>query len=766
MRIPPVFTASATLGAEKNDTEFPKMPPLVDRQQILHHVTARLFVLWDKVLQRGWLVGGDTVTLLLLRVYAKKTEDAKLKNIDFSVLKNAGDSPSSAYKVLAELNDVADKEDKDKAEKEQAVKKEVTREQEKEKKEKTSVGAYLDELYAILMALSDKNAELNKTHAMSTGLQMWYHRKRATTFTGADFDELTGNSTPPKFYNYRIKRDPGWVRWVKEESLTFMLASGLGEVLEPKDGSCCSFFPTLPAGQNYLAAELRILKRFITKYAGGEDCFPPDQTVARLSRNHGWERRWDPFPRQRCHDGDDPSAIGPSCLPVQATLSAPLMGDTSEILIKDRGLLRDKPLYSVKDIKIMIDNNPGGVVVFGRQPKLRELGEISRRSRQRSQFAQRQTVIATAAQSLDRPSTRGSASGSTIARSLEPPGKGGARTEIQSSASGRRTPSMTSMTSMRSNGSGTHPGPSQGNIAGAGQPRPATSRSHSDSVQRAASDTSLRSTISNTRPKASLGDSSGVVLAQSAATQSPASSVHTTDTNASPRSIASYARSKASRNSGDGDGQPQAVVSRASGASVHRKASSTSMRSTASRTHPTDLQGSNIGSVNVAAHPQVLSSRSPAPSIREAASNASLRSISSTTRSVASNGGTGRPHEPVPASNVQTATRMASNASMRTMSSAASRATAGSEPQRSPAQDLSLKKTATNSSERTTGSQSSRIAQNLEAFNSNRQQQQLAAAARPTSSNQGSTSVGATKSPHPSSSGPAPMAAGGPESSS
>ncbi|KAH8753625.1 hypothetical protein F5883DRAFT_689242 [Diaporthe sp. PMI_573] len=347
---------------------------LADRQQKLHHVTARLFVLWDKHLQRGWLVGGDTVALYLFRRYAKKTEDPKLKNFDFMSLKNLGYSGSSAYKVLAELNAKAFEAEKKKAEKEKKktekekkktekekkkTEKEKTEEEEKEeaqeeKEEKESIGPYLDEIYALALELTEKTPELNKTHALSTPFQMWFDRKFSTTITGADFDELTGNQSPPRVYTYKMKKDPGWIKWTKEEGVTFVFASGLGEVMEPKAGSCCPHFPTLPAGENLLASELRVLKRLITKYAADGSCFPPDKTVARLSHNQGWERRSDPFLREKCH------------------------GDHLNVK-----LLKGKALYTVKEINDMIDKNPDGVVVFGRQPGPEELGDISRRSRQR-----------------------------------------------------------------------------------------------------------------------------------------------------------------------------------------------------------------------------------------------------------------------------------------------------------------------------------------------------------------------------------------------
>lgn len=546
-RIPGPFTASAGVSAEKNDTTIAAANMLAERPQKLHHVSTRLFVLWDKHLQRGWLVGGDTVALHLLRAYARKTEDPTLKNFDFMSLKNLGYSASSAYKVLAELNAKAADEEEEK---------------------RTSIGPYLDEIYARLLELSEKTPELNKTHALSTPFQMWYNRKCGTTITGADFDELTGSLSPPTVYTYKMKKDPGWLKWTKEEMVTFLFASGLGEILDPKAGSCCANFPTLPAGENFLASDLKILKRLITKYAANGSCFPPDKTVARLSRNQGWERRLDPFPREKCH-GDHLSTLEPSCFPVQGTLFAPLLQDTDEILKKDVKLLKGKALHTVKEINDMIDKSPEGVVVFGRQPGPEALGDLSRRSRQRSQSGNKHTVdsTATAARSSDRPSTRGSASGSTTSRPLPVPAtKNQTDKPVSESAQGAH-----GISRIRTTGSNTHPKAPQGNSTGNGQPRTSTSQSPAASVRKEASNASLRSTSSATR---SIPANGGTGRPHESSTASNAPPARRQPSNSSVRTTNSVA---------SGCTQPQAPLAQSPGLGLRKANSSLSDKTTGSK---------------------------------------------------------------------------------------------------------------------------------------------------------------------------------------
>lgn len=737
------FSWNATLGAEKIETKITVADMLTAREQQLHHVSARLFVLWDKFSERGWLVGGDTVALHLLRVYAHRNERSKLQKFDFMSLKNLGTDASSAYNTLAELNVLAASEEEG----------------------EEVLGPYLNEVYSMLLRLPEQMLELLRTHALSTPFERWYDRHFGTSFFGADFDELTRSSAQPEVYTYKLAKDPGWLKWAKEEKLTFLFASGLGELLEPKAGSCCPCFPTLPTGENFLASELRILKRLITKHAGVESCFPPEKTVARLSRGHGWERRLDPFPSQKCQ-GDHLNTPGPTCFPVQSTLPAPLLQRTKERRKKDVELLQNKALYTVKDFNDMIDKNPSGVVVFGHQPKPKELKDISRQSRQSSQ-SDHQQVTATSAQSSGRASSHGSAAGSTTSRTLPEPETARNRAESSSSVSAQRTPSSTSV---RSSGSGAHIRPVQGNSVVATRQQESTPRSPATSVRKAASNMSLRSIVSKTRSRASHGGGAG--RSQSPASQSSSTSVHRAASGASSRGTESHMHPSASQRVASGNdidhAKPQAVASPSPVAPARRAASNASLRSIGSNTHAIASHGSATSNITGPGQPQVLSSRSPAPSIHEAASNASLRSTSSASRSIASNGGADRSRGPSAVTNAQIPTRMASNSSIRTTSSAASRATTGSQLQRPSAQasDMGLKKTATNSSDRTTGSQSSRIAQNLEAFNSNRQQQQQQAVAQPTSSNQGTSSGEATKKPHPSSSASAPTAAGGPDLSS
>lgn len=672
------------------------------REQLLLGVSARFFVLWEQPLGRGWLLTGDTVALHLLRLHLKTIP--KHRNFDFSSFKNLGDGPSSAADVLEEFNDIprAGKHDPEPQD------------------PKVSVGAKLDGVYAALLLMSRQTVETNGRPGLSGPILTWYEKNWSASMRGWDFNAIVENEEVV-MGTHKIGRDPGWLRWARELNATFLFSSGLGEIMKPKDGSCCPYFPTLPGGGNFLACSTTVIRKLINKIGQNEQCYPPEKTVARLSRSHGWQRGLDPFARPKCQ-GDHLSTLDPSCFPVQGTQRATRPDYEHKKMKKDAQLLEKNAFYTRKEIKDMIDKNPNGIVVFGRQPGAKELLAMCQRTPSNISQSVKQSAVdsdSAAARSSDRPSSGGSAQNSTVAAPAP-----ATQQNLQgrpSISSAQRTPSIISN---RSTGSGTQPGPLRGDIAGPGQPRTTASRSPSTSIQRAASDISLRNIVTNSRPTASQVSSIGA-------------------------------------------GQPQSSTSQSPSTSVHKAASQASLRSNGSSLHHTTSQTSTTGNITGSGQSQLSASRSPAASVRQAASNASLRSVSSTTRPIATDVGAGRSQESIPASlsNARTATRQPSNASIRTTSSVASRATTGSQTQRPPAQtsDMELRRTATNSSERTTASQSSRIAQNLEAFNSNRQQQPQLVPAQPpvTSSDQDTTSKGTTENSGSTSTGTSHVAASG-----
>lgn len=659
------------------------------RNSALSAVRDCVFVLWDTDFKRGWLVGGDTVALHLLRVHLKTDEDSN--EFDFSSLKLLGDDSRSAYSVLEKFNDrkeslnhLKDMEDKP----ENFDSKQPA--ENREEAIKRVVGGKLDGIYAVLLQLSKDAQTINKHGGLSGPVLKWYEKKVGTTLRGWDFNQLAG-LRKAQIYVYKMDKDPGWLPLARELDVAFLFANGLGPILEPRAGSCCPYFPTLPAGKNLLASGTELLGRFIKRYGGDEESNPPDKTVARLSRSQGWERRLDPFARPNCQ-GDHLNALGPSCFPVQGTHYAPYDKDREKRWDKEPKLIKGKNLYSKGEIQAMLGKNAKGIVVFGRQPGSEELKDMCRQQSTLGKSGTQPTVNAAsaAAQPSSRPSSRGATPGST---------------RSTASAADPKLP-MKAGTSSRSKNSVPDAKGARASTKAPGEPSVATSTGRAPSVA------SIGSTDSSRQRKASGADS--------------------------------------------GVERPQASTPQASPASAQRTASISSVRSTASNPH-LRAPSTPIG----AGQPRTSSPQALANSTHKTASNASLRSISSDTRPRATVPSSGQPGGSTAEPNARTAARKPSNSSVRTTSSVESKATGGSTVQIPAAQPPipALKKTTTDSSDRTTSSRTSRSTQSSAAgstsANSNQRQQRLGQLSAATAA------TAMTDGHHSTSSGPAPAAGGG-----
>lgn len=225
---------------------------------------------------------------------------------------------------------------------------------------------------------------------------------------------------------------------------------------------------------------------------------------------------------------------------------------------------------------------------------------------------------------------------------------------------------------------------------------------------------------------------------------------------ASIRSTHSNTQRKASGDRPGGD-RPQQSTSQTSTTSAQRTPSISSIRSTASNTHP-KAPNSALGAGPL----QTSSPQTLANSTHKTASNASLRSTGSGTRPRPAIASSGRPGESIAETKAPIAARKPSSSSVRTTSSIDSKATGGSQPQ-IPAvhsANLSLKKTNTHSSDKTTSSRSSRGTQNSTAGSTTADSRR-----RPDPLGAVTAGIGGTESHHPTSSGPAPAAGSGPDGS-
>lgn len=681
--IPGVGSLGASLGTEKLPTtaNTDKMSTLNG----LLTVSSRFFILWEPTGRRGWLVHGDVVALLLLREYLRTIGESR---VDFYSLKSVNDPSVSAYKVLNDIENLKrvywpledTKEKPENSDKGKSV------EGEDQVKPKVIADA-MDGIYATLVEMSQVTVDVNRRHGLTGPINKWIQEKLSTTVKGWDFWDIS-NRKEARIYLHKLGKNPGWLHMAKELDATYLFADGIGDVFEQRAGSCCRYFPTLPEGHNFLAARMEDMQQIILQYGGTG---PDDKTVARLNRDQAWERRLHPFKRQGCQGRHSIDELQPSCFPVQGLKNARIAEEPWKRKERDRILLEDKELnvYTKGEIGAMAKENPNGVVVFGRQPGVRELRDIYRRSQENtdSLTETEEKADPAAALSSNKPLSSGSSQNSTEPKAHSSPvettpSQPEKATQTLQAGAHQRTPSIQSgrSTAWASRASGT--------------PDSRTRQPTTPSAQRTPSTASIRSTGSTPRPRTSGTDTGD---APAAVAQSPAASIRMAASNAS-------LRSNISTHSSVSQGRSNIV-----GSPVPKAASNISLRSTGSSGQPEVLQTGGIG----AEHPTMSASQSGATSVHKAASKASLRSTSSSTRSVASSV---RPEVP-------TTARQPSNSSIRTASSVASRTSGYSRLQRPSAQlpDTALKKTNTNSSHDSESSHSSRVAQNMAAFNSNLQ---------------------------------------------
>lgn len=587
-KVDPVGSVGLSLTTEEVTTKAKTADMLKQRSSRLTSVGARSFVLFDTDLKRGWLVGGDTVALHLLRVHLKLDPDTR--NFDFSSFNLLGNGNLSANSVLQNFNSKKESLNelqamKDKPEKPDDKQPAETREE----AVKRVIGEILDGIYAALLQVAEDAATLNDRSGISGQVQMWYEKKWGSTLVGWDFHNLAG-AGQAQIYIHKMHKDPGWLPLTRQLQAAFLFANGLGEIFEPRAGSCCPYFPTLPIGNNFLASDMEYMERLITKYGGVEENNPPDRTVARLSRSQGWERRLNPFSRPNCQ-GDHLSALGPSCFPVQGTQHAPYEDDLWKRAKRDAKLIKDNNLYTKGEIQAMIRNHPQGVVVFGHQPDSEELKEIYRRNQQYTQSKKQRVANAasTAARLPSRPSSRGSTQRST---GIAAPSGGSTSVTHSSGVAATRSSST----------------------ASSSQSRTVSPNLQSGQQQRTPS-------MSSARSAASASETTGAVKSRTG--QLPATSAQRTPSMSSVRSTASSTQPTAP-SAGPSAGRPQLSTPQASVASAHRAASNASMRSNDSRTRP-----------NATHSATVQSHMSPAQASMQIATRVSSNSSVRTTGSVA-----------------------------------------------------------------------------------------------------------------------------------
>lgn len=691
-------------------------------EQKLTSLCAHQFVLWDSGRGRGWMVSGDTAALHLFRVHVKYLRGAQ--DFDFLSLNKLGDSAATASKVLQDVDNLqkivvpGPKEGEKKPE--DPDNSQAAKDQPKPKR----VCDVLEGIYTVLLRIIDLTLEINDRHGVPGPLQMWFAKRWGTTVRGWDFTDLASCDTA-HVYVYKMDTNPGWLRWTKDLGAPFLFVKGMGEILEPKAGSCCPYFQTLPRGMNFLASDMQVLKRLITKFGGDDEDNLPDKTVARLSLTQAWERRLPPFAHPNCR-GDHLNTLDPTCFPVQGFQTSSLLKNDEKNVARDIKLLKDNPkLYTKGEILAMIKNNENGVVVFGRQPGSEELKSMYRQNQQNSQSGTQHAANAapTPAQPSSRPSSRRSTPGST--GSSPPPADPTPPTQSGPKSSGTRpTESSLSVKSLT---------PSK---------KTHTQQPQAGANERPASSQSLKS-------HASTSDAGGASNPTKAPGQPSVASAKRAPSISSIRSTTSSMHSN-SRDAGPGAERPQAST-----ASAQRTPSISSVRSTASNTHPkTPSTATGVG------QPRVASPQTLANSTHKTASNASMRSTGSNNRPRATVADSGRPGESTAEPNAPTATRKPSNSSVRTTSSVDSRATGGSQPQMPAAQPPTpaLKKTTTDASDKTTSSRASRSTQSSAAgstsVNSHQRQQRLGQLGAATAA------AAMTDGHHPTSSGPAPTAGG------
>lgn len=621
-RLDPAGSVGITFAVEEVTTVTRTDDMWKRRPSALLGVRQRSFVLFDTDLKRGWLVGGDIVALHLLRVHLKL--DPESRNFDFSSLNLLDNDVQSAHKVLSAFNDQKDslnkiKDMEEKPESSDDKKPAETREEAM----KRVIGTILDGIYAVLLQLSTDARTINKRGGLSGQVQTWYDEKWGTTLRGWDFNKLA-NVREAEIYTLKLDKDPGWLRMTRELNAVILFANGLGEILEPRAGSCCPYFPTLPTGQNFLATDMEVVERLIREY-GGTD--PADKIIARLSPRQGWERRLDPFARPNCQ-GDHLNALEPSCFPVQGIQSAPWEHDMVKRHERDAKLL--KRMYTKGEIQAMVKDNKKGMVVFGRQPGSEELKNMYRQGQQNrlSGTPPKAEAASTIATPASRPSTRGST-----------PGSNGL-------VAGGGGPTLTAQSKAPSNGVGAT---APSSAASAPQPKTVTQKTRSGPQQRTSSVSSERSAASASESNGAVKQRIGQPLSASAQRTPSISSVRSTASSTQP----------VAPSTGTGAELPR---------TSHQTASSASLRSNNAMTRPkAAIAGSDQSHVQPA--------QSTTPIATRKASNSSVR----TTGSAASQA-TGRSNTQAPAGQPSTAglKKTATNSSAKSSSSRSSKSTQNS----------------------------------------------------------------------------------------
>lgn len=605
----------------------------------LKAVTARLFVLWDTDGCRGWLVHGDIVALHLLRAYLQTIDEPR---VDFYSLNGVTGDSISAYEVLKNIENLERvywPPLKDVEEKPESSNNGKSAEGEEKVIKDRVIAEAMSGIYATLIEMSDATGPLNARNGLAAPVAKWVEKKWSTTVKGWDFYDIP-NRQVARVYVHKLRKNPGWLNMARDLDATFLFANGIGEILEPRDGSCCPYFRTLPKGHNFLASSMEDLTRIVTKYGGQRD---DNETVARLGRDQVWERRLHPFQRPGCQ-GDHLDQLEPSCFPVQGVLDEPITYVIEKREEKDLKLLQGKNVYTKGQILEMGKKNKDGVVVFGRQPEARELRDIYRRRQQKikSGTQQRESAAPATAQPSNRPLSRGSVQGST-----GPPPAAGSTVTTQSRPN-----------SLRSNTSAS-------DVKGARNPAKASGKASAASIGRASSITSVRSIASSTNRDPGAG--SAAERAQTPTPQARPASTQRTPSISSVRSTASKLHPRAPSTATDAR-QPGTSSSQPLADSARKTASIASLRSTGSDTRPRATAPSSGRLGESTAEPN-------APTAARKPSNSSMR----TTSSVDSRA-TGGSNLQTPAAQPPTPTlkKSTTDSSDRTTSSRTSRSTQSS----------------------------------------------------------------------------------------
>lgn len=357
----------------------------------------RLFVLWDTMDRRGWLVDGPVAALQLLLTYLKNVPQTE--TFDFSRLNHIDNkTPSAAWEILkddANMNIFISrvfKGDEEKPEDDEASKDLVV---------EISLREVVHNICNLLVDMFPSSKFPAEYHKIRWGEFHKADQKRGDIIMkGWDFERIY-NSNKEKVFVYKFDKEPVWFRFSKDLQASFLFGRNLGEVIQPHDKHRCPYFKTLPKGQDYLAAGLHTLQKIVTQ---GADVREKDESVARLTYHYAWERCVDPFSHEH-GQGDHLDRVDSSCFPVQRPVKTPnSSNDKRELDIK---LLRKGKgrLYSsqdVDDMKVVFDGDMNkesyksiwkgpetwpkpGIIVFGNKPDAKKLRKLAQANLQQNQ---------------------------------------------------------------------------------------------------------------------------------------------------------------------------------------------------------------------------------------------------------------------------------------------------------------------------------------------------------------------------------------------